>query len=762
MGSVYRKSGQAHPWRGVTIGPVGSTIRLRWVVAALVLSIVAPLGALAGIGLQRAWRRQLANVDRQNVATVRAISVAVDQDIENTTAALDVLGELHALDTPDLPAFESLASRLLPYQPNWSAIVLADTDGHVVDAVPAVLPGDPSPDGHAQFSGVNWARAVGVSQRAKVSNLFELPGTPGHFLMIASPVIRDGRVKLALGARVRPDGLSAILRQQRAPPNGTLTLSDGNHRIVARTRQAETYVGTSASSAFVEITEKSAEGNWRTVSREGVPTDAAFSRSPRTGLTVGLGQPSDEVNGPIRRILWGLVAAWIAVLVFAAALAGLLGRVIVRALTSASLASMALARGEPVSPPPSRIAEIDELASGLRQAAQTLRQRNRERDEASRLKDEFLMTVSHELRTPLTAICGWARMLSTGQIREAQRGRALASIERNAAALQQLVGDLLDVSRGVSGKLRLDVQPVALAGVVGAAVETMRPAADAKGIRITTTVALDGAAVVGDAGRLQQVVWNLLSNAVRFTPASGCIDVSAHRAGEHVDIAVRDTGAGVAPDFLPYVFDRFRQGVSGTTRAHGGLGLGLAIVRHLVELHGGTAWAENNAPPPGATFHVQLPARTMALPDPTAPAEGAGAHGAAQSLRLDDVTVLIVDDDLHARERLAAILENAGADVRATASAEDALVILDAWTPRALISDFEMAGADGYMLLRKVRAQPPHHARLAAIAITAHARPEDRIRALDAGFHWHLAKPIEPTELLSVVATLVAQSVSVH
>jgi signal transduction histidine kinase/CheY-like chemotaxis protein len=741
---------------------VGSTIRLRWVVAALVLSIVAPLGVLAGIGVQRAWRGRLANVDRQTVATVRAISVAVDQDIENTTAALDVLGELHALDTPDLPSFESLASRLLPYQPNWSAVVLADTEGHVVDAVPAVLSRDPSPDGHARFHGVNWARAVGVSHRATVSNLFELPATPGHFLMIAIPVIRDGKVKLVLGARVRPDGLSAILRQQQAPPNGTLTLSDGNYRIIARTRQVETYVGTRVSSAFIDSAEKSAEGSWRGTSREGVPTYAAFSRSSRTGLTVGLGQPSEEVDGPIRRILWGLVASWIAVLAFAAVLSSLLGRVIVRALTSASLASMALARGEAVSPPPSRIAEIDQLASGLRQAAQTLQERNRERDEASRLKDEFLMTVSHELRTPLTAICGWARMLSTGQIREAQRGRALASIERNAAALHQLVSDLLDVSRVVSGKLRLDVEPVALASVVGAAVETMRPAADAKGIRIATTVALDGAVVVGDAGRLQQVVWNLLSNAVRFTPAGGRIDVGVRRAGEHVDIAIRDTGTGVDPDFLPYVFDRFRQGVSGTTRAHGGLGLGLAIVRHLVELHGGTAWAENNTPPPGASFRVQLPARTMDLPDQTPQTDHAGARGAAQSLRLDDVTVLVVDDDLHARELLATILENAGADVRATASAEDALVILDAWTPQALISDVEMAGADGYTLMRKVRAQPSQHARLAAIAVTAHARPEDRIRALDAGFHWHLAKPIEPTELLSVVATLIAQSGSVH
>jgi CheY-like chemotaxis protein/two-component sensor histidine kinase len=391
-------------------------------------------------------------------------------------------------------------------------------------------------------------------------------------------------------------------------------------------------------------------------------------------------------------------------------------------------------------------------------AAHTLDERNRERDEASRLKDEFLMTVSHELRTPLTAIYGWARMLSTGQIRDAQRPRAIDAIERNAAALQQLVNDLLDVSRVVSGKLRLDIDTVSLPDVVGAAIDTVRPAAHAKNIRLVTTAG-DGELVVsGDAGRLQQVVWNLLSNAVRFTPAGGRIEIAMSRVADAIEIVVRDTGPGVDPRFLPHAFERFRQGAAGTTREYGGLGLGLAIVRHLVELHGGTVSASNNDPGPGAAFRIMLPARTAAT-GAFDSGEPPAAHIGMSRVpaRIDGVRVLVTDDDMNARELLAAILENAGAEVRAAASAEDALMILQTWTPEVVLSDIEMPGEVGYGLIEKAHRLATGHVRLVAIALTAHARPEDRLRALEAGFQWHLAKPIEPSELLSVIATLLAK-----
>jgi len=297
---------------------------------------------------------------------------------------------------------------------------------------------------------------------------------------------------------------------------------------------------------------------------------------------------------------------------------------------------------------------------------------------------------------------------------------------------------------------------------VAAAIDAIRPAADAREITVVTTAGGPDLIVSGDAGRLQQVVWNLLSNAVRFTPVGGRIDVEIDRAQDGLTMIVRDSGPGVPPDFLPHVFERFRQGVSGLTRAHGGLGLGLAIVRHLVELHGGTVSVDNNASGTGAAFRVVLPAR-QAL-ERTAPERAVVPATLAASgrpaVRLDGISVLVTDDDLNAREMLAVVLENVGADVRSAASAEDALMMFDTWSPDVFLSDIEMPGEDGYALLRKVRAQTAARARMIAIALTAHARPEDRLRALDCGFQWHLAKPIDPVELISVIATLVAQSAS--
>ena len=726
-------------------------IGLRAVVASLVLAIVAPLGVLATFGLYRSWGRALAYVDRQNVATVRAVSTAVDQEIESTTRALSVLVALHAFDDPDLPAFESLASRLIQSQSNFSALLLTRPDGTVIDGVPDAA------DASESVGNMGWAQATAAVQRTTVSSMFELPGETGRFLMIGVPVVRQRRVTQVLGARIKTDGLSELLRRQQAPLNGAVALLDSSYRIIARTREEDQFVGAAATPAFIEQLSRATEGTWSTVGRDGIPNYSAYSKSSRTGLTVGLGLPQAEIDGPLRRILWGLLGAWVAVLAVGAAVGVLLGGVIVRTLGSASRASMALARGEAIAPPSSRIVEIDDLSTGLRQAAATVQARNRERDEASRLKDEFLMTVSHELRTPLTAILGWARMLSTGEIRDGQKARALEAIERNANALHQLVNDLLDVSRIVSGKLRLDVQPVALSETISAAIDTIRPAADAKKIEIVTSIDLGGRWVHADPSRLQQVIWNLLSNAVKFTPQGGRIAVTVSRVGDAVEIGVTDSGSGVEPEFLPFVFDRFRQGVTGTTRSHGGLGLGLAIVRHLTELHGGTVRAENNSSSTGATFRVRLPAAAPVRPDAAIPAEVALV--AAPRVRLDDLDVLVVDDDLHARELFMAILENAGARVKAAASAEDALVILDGWSPDALLSDIEMPEVDGYSLMEKVRARK-QGVPLVAIAITAHVSAEDRIHAINAGYQYHLAKPIEPAELISVVATLTARHVA--
>jgi len=723
------------------------------VVVALTLSIVAPLGVLSALSLQRAWARQRANVDRQNMATARAISVAIDTEVETTTAALEVFAALHALDGPDLAAFDSLARRLIVRQHDWSSIILADANDRVLAAFP---------DSDTDVSGsatAGWARTVIATGHPKVSNLFTVADVRrGYFVMIAVPVIRDGHPWLALGARVRSDSLSAILRAQQTPPNISVALVDSDNRIVARSPRENEYVGTPARAALLSVAAGKMEGSWETVSREGVETYAAFSRSAKTGLLVAIAEPRDDVDGPVRRALWVLAGVWVLILAAGAGVGLVFGQVVVRAMRSASTAALALARGEPVAPAPSRIAEIDDLANGLREAAMTLEARNRERDEASRLKDEFLMTISHELRTPLTAIYGWSRMLSSGQLRETQRDRALVAIERNAKALGQLVNDLLDVSRVVSGKLRLDVQPVSAPDVVAAAIDAIRPAAMAKNIAVTTAIGSGELTVSGDAGRLQQVIWNLLSNAVRFTPNGGRIDVEMARTADTVSIAVRDSGTGIAADFLPHVFERFRQGGAGTTRTHGGLGLGLAIVRHLVELHGGTVHAENNTAGPGATFHVALPAR--ALPEQHDSRLGLVEDRRRAAVRIDGVQVLVADDDLNARELLVAVLEAAGAEVRAAASSEDTLMLLETWSPDVLLSDIEMPGEDGYTLMRKVRTLAGERGRIAAVAVTAHARQEDRAKAFDAGFEWHLAKPIDPAELVSVIVSLVPKSVA--
>jgi signal transduction histidine kinase/CheY-like chemotaxis protein len=398
-----------------------------------------------------------------------------------------------------------------------------------------------------------------------------------------------------------------------------------------------------------------------------------------------------------------------------------------------------------------------ELRAFLEERADLLRREQL----ANRMKDEFLMTVSHELRTPLTAIYGWARMLVTGQIRDDQRQRAIEIIERNAQAQTQLVNDLLDVSRAISGKVRLDVRSVDVGQVVSAAIDSMQPAADAKDIRLETILDPNAGPISGDAERLQQVVWNLVSNAIKFTPRGGRVQLRLERQQSHAEIIVSDTGAGIDEKFLPFVFDRFRQGDAGTTRQHGGLGLGLAIVRHLVELHGGTVRVESAGPGQGTTFRVLLPL-TIARQDAEdatrahpAVADAPPALPALPARRLDGARILIVDDEPQARELFCTIVENAGGEVRVAASAREAAAILRTWWPEVLLSDIEMPHEDGYVLKEQVNAMERRdRRRIVAIAVTAHSRPEDRLRALEAGFQWHLPKPVEPSELVAVLASL--------
>ncbi|HEY6399780.1 MAG TPA: ATP-binding protein, partial [Blastocatellia bacterium] len=378
-------------------------------------------------------------------------------------------------------------------------------------------------------------------------------------------------------------------------------------------------------------------------------------------------------------------------------------------------------------------------------------------EEASRLKDEFLTSVSHELRSPLHSISGWARLLRGWVAGSEQAEHALEIIERNARSQNRLIDDLLDVSRIITGKMRLDVAPVRLGSVIAAGVESVRPAAEAKGIRLSAL--LDPAAdmISGDAERLQQVVWNLLSNAIKFTQKGGCVQVRVERVDSHVEITVADNGQGIKSEFLPHVFDHFRQEDGGTSRRHGGLGLGLAIVRHLVELHGGAVRVESAGLNQGTTFTVALPRSPVLAASKVELETGYDCAAPPNNLpSIWGVRVLLVDDEEDGRELVVAMLAQGGAETRTAGSAVEALAALDEWRPDALISDIGMPGEDGYALIEKLRARERERGEpsLPAVALTAYARKEDRLRALFAGYQSHVSKPVEPTELLMVIASL--------
>ncbi len=386
-----------------------------------------------------------------------------------------------------------------------------------------------------------------------------------------------------------------------------------------------------------------------------------------------------------------------------------------------------------------------------------------EAERMSAMKDEFLATLSHELRTPLNAMLGWSQILRRGVKEEADLARGLETIERNARVQTQLIEDLLDMSRITSGKLRLDIQPVDPFTFIEAAVETVRPAAEAKGVRIDKLLDPAAGPISGDPGRLQQVVWNLLSNAIKFTPKGGKVQILLERVNSNIGISVADTGSGIDPEFLPYVFERFRQADASTTRSHGGLGLGLSIVKHLVELHGGAVYVKSPGEGLGTTFTLHLPLAVVhRAPVPPERAHPGSQLSAVTDFRLADLTgvrVLVVDDEPDARSLVQHVLIECHATVFTASSAEEALRLVETERPQVLVSDIGMPGTDGYALLARVRGLgSAGGGTLPAIALTAFARSEDRTRALRAGFLVHVAKPVEPSELVATVASVVGRT----
>jgi signal transduction histidine kinase/ActR/RegA family two-component response regulator len=466
----------------------------------------------------------------------------------------------------------------------------------------------------------------------------------------------------------------------------------------------------------------------------------------------------DDTTLPLRRLA--------TMMLYAAAVLGLLGGIasaivaglVTRPIHRLAAAARSLADGNLDAPVPvagaSEVRQLSKTLSNMATSIRDLVHREQslrmEAEAASRTKDDFLATLSHELRTPLNAILGWASILARTDQDRARVSHAVRVIERNARVQSQMVEELLDVSRIATGRVRLNVSDVLIGPAIDAALESVRPAAEAKNVALRKEIDPAARTTRADARRLQQIIWNLLSNAVRFTPAGGHVEVNVRRSNPgFIEIIVADSGCGIDPAFLPHVFERFRQGDSSTTRTHGGLGLGLAIVHDLVGMHGGTVHADSAGIGQGTTFTVRLPAATQKNSDASVPG------WKQQQARLTGANVLVVDDDPDAREVLRMILEDAGARVTTAASARETREVLAQLHPDLLIADIGMPGEDGYSLILSIRKQENGTSRVPAIALTAHTRPEDVEHALTAGFQIHLAKPVDSSRLVDSIASLV-------
>jgi signal transduction histidine kinase/ActR/RegA family two-component response regulator len=742
---------------------------LRRRLLALTAAAILPLAVLSGIGLFVLARQQRAESQRAGVELARSVATAVDADLRSSIAVVEALATTPTLDRDDLAGFRRRAERVLALQKHWAAIALADADGRqLVDTrFPPDAPLPPIADP------LSFARAVGT--RAPAVGGLVRDGRGDWRFAVRVPVSREGTVRYVVTALIRPDQVRDLVARQRVPSDWVISIVDAAGLRVARSRAHEENLGGRLSeSAQRLLSEGAAEGVGMSRSLEGERILTPYSRLSPSGWTAVLGIPTRSTEAAAYRSLAVYGGGVLLSIALGGAFALSVARSINRPMAALGEAAKALGRREEPRPPQSGVQEIREVGQALTSAAAALaageaereallaneRRARRAAETADRAKDEFMGVLSHELRTPLNAVYGWARMLQGGQMESdpATAARALDAIVRNADMQVRLIDDLLDIARISSGKLRLDVRAVDLSAVVAAALETVRPAAEAKGIRVGSLLDPRAGPVTGDPARLQQVVWNLLMNAVKFTPRAGRVDVHLQRAGSQVELVVSDNGQGIAPDMLPHVFERFRQADSSSTRAHGGLGLGLALVKHLVELHGGVVTAHSAGLGRGATFVVSLPVRLAEA----SLASALRAHPTASDApelqdlaRLDGLRVLVVDDDAEALRLAEAILGAAGAAVVSCHDVEGALGLVTAERPDVIVSDIEMPGQDGFSLVRRLRALPRGRGGdTPAIALTAFGRTQDRVRSLAAGYTMHVPKPVDPGELTTIVASV--------
>jgi signal transduction histidine kinase len=577
-------------------------MKIRTYLLVFALAILLPMIAFSAIAVVAFDRQQRAVVERGGIETARALMNAVDRELGSAVTTLQTLATARSLERGDLAMFQEDSRRVLSRQRGWITITLfAPTGRRVMDLA--------TPPGAALMDLVEPESFETVRRTGRPAIGAITAGPRGrHAFAVRVPVLREGAVVSVLTGVIEPAAIGQILTTQQIPTDWVGTVFDSTRTIVARTRGTDELIGRSVSPEFARLLSTTQEGWAITHTLEGAPAYTAFSRSWVTGWGVGIGIPLATIDGPLRRSLWAVAGGGVGFLVAAVVLSLLVGQRIARPIAALSSAVGAFGQGLTAPPPIARSGpqEIAAVARAFEEAMTSAQSARAEAEAANHAKDEFLALLSHELRTPLNAVYGWARILRTTTLDPARTERALDAIERNAGAQIRLVEDLLDISRIVTGKMRLELRPVSVPTVVEAALDSVRPAAEAKGILLESLID-QKAAVLGDPDRLQQVVWNLVSNAIKFTPGRGRVTIAVRRVGSDVEVVVSDTGLGIDPVVLPYVFDRFRQGDSSSTRSHGGLGLGLALVRHLTELHGGRVTATSPGENQGATFTVRLP-----------------------------------------------------------------------------------------------------------------------------------------------------------
>ncbi|MEP1074205.1 ATP-binding protein [Leptolyngbya sp. PL-A3] len=738
----------------------------------LIAGSLLPVALFAVVIVQKLSIEEQEATERRTVLAARTLAETVEQETSSTVRTLQALAESERLEQDDLKGFHTEIRRVLKTQPTWMTIVLVAPNGQqLVNARQPFGKPLPSINERGSFWRVVQTRKPAIGDLA-VGTLTQTMAFP-----IRVPVLRDGELRYVLTAVITPQALTSTVETQ-APIDGewTRTIVDSAGIVVARTRSPERFVGQRGTPLFLEQIASSTEGIYQNTSLEGERVYMAFHRLSDSRWTAAVIVPIDVVHGPARQAMGLVVGSGVVLLLFSIGGALALSDRISRSIASATAGAEALAQGEDPKVGFSAILEVALLGKALERSAQLLTQREQERAEhlaraeaaraeaetANRLKDEFLITISHELKTPLNAILGWSTLLRTGRLEGEKMEQAIATIERNAKVQAHLVDDLLDTSRIITGKLRLETQPLDFSSVVASAMDSIRHAAEAKDIELYLHRLSTIEPIMGDQNRLQQVVWNLLSNAVKFTPRGGQVTAEVQSIDSFTEVVIRDTGRGIKPEFLPHVFDRFRQADSSTTREFGGLGLGLAIVRHLVEMHGGTVEADSPGSGQGAIFTLRFPITTISPSirrrSPQALTTQNPNLSVLEANKLPDVRVVVVDDERDAREFIAAVLMQQGAEVKSCSSAAEAFETITAWKPAVILSDIGMPQEDGYVFMSRVRAwEAGVGGTIPAIALTAFTRKEDRERAIAAGYQLHIPKPVDPIELVTAIVELIKQ-----